>query len=148
MPAGVDVIEPAPVPAGITVRLTSGISVKVAVQFEFAANTICIVEAVPVQLPDQPAKVDPALATTDSVTVVLAAMLAEQTLPQDIPAGVELTVPAPVPALETASVNDAVPGEVAPLSTAEPPPPQAEIAKQKAKAQTIRKIDVFNAAPL
>ena len=136
IPVGFDVIEPAPVPAGLIDRLTKGISVKVAVQFEFVANTICIVGEVPVQLPDQPANIDPALADADSVALVLAEMLAVQTFPQDIPAGVELTAPVPVPALETARVTDTLPGEVgeaALVSTAEPPPPQPENAKDKTK---------------
>jgi hypothetical protein len=70
--------------------------------------------AVPVQAPDHPANVEPAFAAAVSVTAVPLLKLALQVDPQLIPAGLLVTVPAPVPALCTVSwtgvlaVNDAL----------------------------------------
>ena len=75
MPAGVDVTVPEPVPVRLTVRLNCGVgvAVKVAVQVLFALSTIELLTAVPVQLPDQPAKLEPADAVAVRVTVVFCA---------------------------------------------------------------------------
>ena len=58
---------------------------------------------VPVQAPDQPAKVEPAAGVAVRVTGVPLLKLDEQTAPQLIPAGLLVTVPLPVPALVTVS---------------------------------------------
>src|SRR5207253_929023 len=58
--------------------------------------------------PLQPANVDPPAAVAVSVTTVPLSKSAEavaQVVPQVIPAGLEVTVPLPVPAFTTASVN-------------------------------------------
>ena len=56
---------------------------------------------VPVQAPDQPANVEPAFGAAVSVTMVPLVKLALHVAPQSIPAGLLVTVPAPVPALWT-----------------------------------------------
>src|SRR6266542_4490124 len=57
----------------------------------------------PVQSPDQPVKVEPTEAAAVNVTGT-AAKGAEQVEPQSMPAGLEVTVPEPVPVLATVSV--------------------------------------------
>src|SRR5947199_8595665 len=56
--------------------------------------------------PLQPPKVEPAAGAAVSVTAVPLAKLAAQVAPQVMPAGLLVTVPAPVPALETVRVKD------------------------------------------
>ncbi|HZU42556.1 MAG TPA: hypothetical protein VE994_07795 [Terriglobales bacterium] len=51
----------------------------------------------PLHAPLQPAKTDPALAVAVSVTVVPLLKVALQVLPQEIPAGLLVTVPVPLP---------------------------------------------------
>ena len=55
--------------------------------------------------PDQPANVEPEIATAVRVTAVPVLNVAEHVLPQLIPAGDDVTVPPPVPALATVSVE-------------------------------------------
>src|SRR5437773_2486977 len=55
--------------------------------------------------PLQPLKVEPAAGAAVSVTAVPLAKLAAQVAPQVMPAGLLVTLPAPVPALETVSVK-------------------------------------------
>jgi hypothetical protein len=58
-------------------------------------------QVVPVQAPDQPEKLEFVEGLAVRSTKSSAAKVAEQVAPQFIPAGFEVTVPAPVPALET-----------------------------------------------
>jgi hypothetical protein len=58
---------------------------------------------VPVQGPDQPVKVDPVVAAAVSVTTVPAEKVGLQLDGQETPAGDEVTVPEPVPAITTLS---------------------------------------------
>jgi hypothetical protein len=69
------------------------------------ASSIVTVQAgaVPVQAPLQPEKTDPDADCAVSVTDVPAAKSAEHAWPQSIPAGLEVTVPAPSPMWVTAS---------------------------------------------
>jgi hypothetical protein len=63
---------------------------------------------VPVQAPLQPVKVDPPLAVAVRVTGVPPGYAWEQSLPHAIPAGLEVTVPKPVPAFPTIKVQSGV----------------------------------------
>ena len=103
-PAGDEVTVPAPVPALVTlsVEVVGVLRAKVAVR-RLAASTTNM-QGLFVQAPLQPVKVEPVAGTGVSVTVVPEAMFALQVLPQLMPAGDEVTVPAPVPALPTLSV--------------------------------------------
>ena len=56
---------------------------------------------VPLHAPPHPVKVDPVVAVAVRVTLVPEVTVALQVLPQVIPAGLEVTVPVPVPALVT-----------------------------------------------
>ena len=58
----------------------------------------------PVQSPLQPAKLEPDAAVAVRVTTVPVVKLAAQVEPQLIPAGLEVTVPKPVPVRETFKV--------------------------------------------
>jgi hypothetical protein len=66
-----------------------------------AALTVTAQLAVPVHAPLQPVKVEPVAAAAVSVTLVPETTVALQVVPQLMPAGLEVTVPLPVPALVT-----------------------------------------------
>ena len=83
--------------AGVSVAVPPPpLVVKVAVTV-WAALMVTEHEPVPVQAPDQPAKVEPVPAAAVRVTTVPLAKLALQLAPQLIPAGLLVTVPVPVP---------------------------------------------------
>jgi hypothetical protein len=69
--------------------------------------------AVPVHAPLHPANIEPDVGAALSVTDVPLAKFALHVLPQLMPAGADVTVPAPVPARVTASGNEAEPLNVA-----------------------------------
>jgi hypothetical protein len=97
IPSGLDVTTPAPVPA---VASASALSLsKVAVTAR-SAFTVTVQVAVPEQAPDQPVNDEPAAGVAVSVTGT-EANGAEQVAPQAIPFGLEVTVPDPLPAVET-----------------------------------------------
>ena len=103
MPAGDEVTVPLPAPARATVSVY-WLSVKVAVT-DAAPVMLTAQVLVPEQPPPlQPAKVEPADGAAVSVTVLPWPNDAEQVAPQLMPAGDDVTVPAPVPVLVTASV--------------------------------------------
>ena len=85
-----------------------------------AASIVTLQAPVPVQAPDQPLKTEPASARTLRLTVVPEAKLPLQVAPQEIPAGDEVTVPAPVPDLET--VRLFADNAVVEVNVAETPP--------------------------
>jgi hypothetical protein len=102
MPAGALVTVPLPVPAFTTVseKVAGGKRLKVAVQ-----EVLALSETVPVvqPVPDQPAKVESAAGLAVITTEVPLLYVAEQVVPQLIPAGALVTVPLPVPAFTTVS---------------------------------------------
>jgi hypothetical protein len=98
MPVGALLTVPAPAPA--LLRVSEKLcSAKVAVTVCAAFIVTVQVLVVPVQPPLQPVKVDPAAGVAVSVTAVPLANVPEQVVPQLMPAGALLTVPAPGPAL-------------------------------------------------
>lgn len=107
MPEGVEVIAPVPLPNVLTVSTCAVplLSVKMALTF-VAAVTKTVQAPVPEHAPPQPPKVDPLEAAAVSVTWVPWSYEAEQVAPQSMPAGVEVTAPAPLPVLLTVSTSD------------------------------------------
>src|SRR5215831_3319694 len=104
IPVGALVTVPVPVPALVTVSAKDDCT-KLAVT-EVAAFTVTVQELVPVQPPPlQPENVEPAAGVAVNVTAVPLANGAEQVVPQETPVGALVTVPDPVPALLTVSVN-------------------------------------------
>ena len=65
---------------------------------------VIVTPPVAVQLPDQPANVEPEAGVAAKVTAVPLLSVVEQVLPQLIPVGLLVTVPVPVPARLTVSV--------------------------------------------
>jgi hypothetical protein len=104
MPVGDDVTVPVPVPALVTASAKVDELLKVAVTARAAVIDVVQVP-VPVHAPLQPANVEPLVAAAVSVTEVPLAKFALHVAPQLIPAGDDVTVPAPVPAFVTASAN-------------------------------------------
>src|SRR5882724_5561686 len=101
MPAGLLVTVPEPAPAGETVRAKVGAKVAVTL---VAAVSVTVQEAVPVQPPPlQPVKAEPRPGLAVSVTEVPLLKVAAHVAPQSMPAGLLVTVPAPVPALAIVS---------------------------------------------
>jgi hypothetical protein len=91
------------------------VSVKLVRGGRFAANVAVTERAwlmetwqlpVPEQSPDQPATPSPGSGVAAWLTTVPASKLASQAEPQPIPAGLELTWPAPAPCFETVRAND------------------------------------------
>src|SRR5437660_12284131 len=74
-----------------------------------AALIVTLQVPVPVQLPLQPVKVAPAAGAGVRVTTVPVVRAVEQVAPQEIPAGLLVTVPLPAPALVTVRAGDDVP---------------------------------------
>jgi hypothetical protein len=91
---------------------TSGLSVKLVLVVAKIAVTACaalivtLQAPVPVQAPLQPAKVEPVAGAAVRLTAVPLVNEAEQVAPQEMPAGVLVTVPLPVPDLVTVSAKD------------------------------------------
>jgi|SRR5689334_1675093 len=102
IPAGLLVTVPIPTPALVTVRVKvlAG-AVKVAVTV-WSAFITTVHEPVPPHPPPlQPVKVEPPVGAAVSTTVLPIAKSAAQVVPQEIPAGLLVTVPVPVPDLLT-----------------------------------------------
>src|SRR5207245_6402523 len=98
-----EIVAPA---VGVMMEAAGGVmSVNVAVTV-VAALRVTVQAPGPEQPPPvQPLKVEPAAGAAVGVTAVPLAKLAAQVAPQVMPAGLLVTVPAPVPALETVSVK-------------------------------------------
>src|SRR5215471_14102389 len=94
------------------VPATSGLSVKVVVATLKVAVTVraavivTLQAPVPLQLPPQPANVEPVDADALSVTTVPLVNEIEHAVPQLMPAGELVIVPTPVPAFDTVSARD------------------------------------------
>jgi hypothetical protein len=105
IPAGLLATVPVPAPALLTVSVTvctANVAVTVV-----AALSVTLQVPVPEQPPPlQPVKVEPAAGVAVKVTTVPLANAAEHVVPHEIPAGLLVTVPVPVPALLTVSVMD------------------------------------------
>jgi len=105
IPAGLLVTVPVPVPDLDTVSVCGTDALNVAVTL-CAVLMVTVQVAVPLQpLPLQPVNVEPAAGLAVSVTLLLAVKLALHVAPQLIPAGLLVTVPAPVPAFDMVSVG-------------------------------------------
>jgi hypothetical protein len=105
MPAGLLVTGPLPVPALPTTSplYVTGGPLNAAVTFR-AALMVTTQLPVPVHAPDQPTKVEPALGVAVSVTTESVGNVLEQTEPQEMPAGLLLTGPLPLPDLATVRI--------------------------------------------
>ena len=96
IPEGLLVTVPDPVPATATVRVGPLAVVKFAVS-DWLLFSVMTQGAVPVQAPLQPMKVEPDSAVAVKVILLPAGKLAEQVVPQLMPAGVLIIVPEPSP---------------------------------------------------
>jgi hypothetical protein len=92
---------------GLTVieeSAAGGVELKFALT-DFAASMVTLQAPVPLQAPLQPARVEPESGAAVKLTTVPLAKLAEHVAPQEIPEGVLVTVPVPVPFLVTVRVK-------------------------------------------
>jgi hypothetical protein len=104
IPAGFDVTVPLPVPAFATVSVNC-CSVNVAAT-DTAASIVTMHVPVPVQPPPlHPLNTESDAGAAVNVTIVCALYVAVQLAPHEIPAGLDVTVPLPVPAFATVSMN-------------------------------------------
>jgi hypothetical protein len=93
----------APLTRGTTqIDAAARLSTNVAVT-ACAAFIVSVQAAVPEQSPDQPENLEPRPGLALSVTEVPGPNVAEHTVPQSIPAGVDVTLPVPLPAFVTVS---------------------------------------------
>jgi hypothetical protein len=102
IPAGLELTEPDPVPCLEIVRV-GVVEAKVAVTERSWSSSTVQLGLVPEQSPDHPVNTEEASGVAVRVMPVPVSKLARQLVPQLIPAGLEPTWPAPVPALETVS---------------------------------------------
>ena len=113
MPVGVLVTVPEPPPAFVTFSVNAS-SVKVAVtDLALLVVTRHSFEPLTESQPLQATALEPVPETPFSATVVPSANSAEHSVPQLMPVGVLVTVPLPLPALVTFSVNFGVSAKVA-----------------------------------
>lgn len=98
IPGGLLVTVPAPGPALVTVKAYVGAKVAVT---NLAAVMLMVQVPVPAQAPPQPANVEPTAAVAVKVTLEPFTNDAAQVGPQEIPAGLLVTVPAPLPCFVT-----------------------------------------------
>jgi hypothetical protein len=102
MPGGADVTLPEPEPVRVTSREYMA-RPNVAVSAR-AALIVTWQDPAPEHAPLQPRKTEPVAGVAVSATAVPDAYDSAQSLPQLMPAGVEVTVPTPSPARETVRV--------------------------------------------
>ena len=105
IPAGADVTLPVPTPASAAVSVYVTRSNRaVAATALVPAGTLQVVD-VPVHAPDQPANWEFAAGAAVSVIGAVAVSDALHALPQLMPAGEDVTVPVPVPVLDTVTAR-------------------------------------------
>src|SRR5438552_11066458 len=110
IPADELVTVPLPVPDLVTVRGKEDDDCTNAAVTEVAAFIVTLQVPVPVQPPPlQPVQVAPAAGVAVRLTAVPVVKAVEQVAPQEIPAGVLVTVPLAAPALVTVSGGAVVP---------------------------------------
>ena len=134
IPAGADVTVPEPLPERVTVR--SKLASKSAVT-DLAASMVTWQAPEPVQAPDQPTKADPGLGEGVRVTTVFGAnplTQASEEAPQLTAAGLDVTVPVPVPEVAAVSTFRAVP-EVITRSL----PPLTDVATKRPPAKATER---------
>ncbi len=89
---------PLPVPTWLTFRVklcvTGGLNIAMTLRDELMVTWQF---PVPLHAPDQPANTDPKDGLAFSVTLVFAAKVSEQSKPQLMPDGLDVTVPLPIP---------------------------------------------------
>jgi hypothetical protein len=127
MPAGELVTVPGPKPdrSAVSTKLEAEVfRVKLALT-DFAALIVTVQAPVPEQLPPQPVKVAVADGVAVSVTTVPLMNEAEHVVPHEIPAGLLVTVPVPVPARDTVKVEDVVVATPVPVASRESVSPSA-----------------------
>ena len=100
MPPVLEVTVPPPVPALATVRVFCWIEKAAVTLFDASIVTVHSPLAL-VHAPPHPVKLEPALGVAVRVTELLLAKASLQSVPQLIPAGLLVTVPAPAPVLVT-----------------------------------------------
>jgi len=109
MPAGLEVTLPLPMPRMLTMFCMVTERVKVCTVKDAVTDLAAVMDTVQVPVPEhaplQPVKVEPPAGLAVKVTDVPELYEAEQVAPQLIPAGLEVTVPLPVPDLPTDRVN-------------------------------------------
>jgi hypothetical protein len=105
IPAGLLVTAPLPVPARVTVKVVTDLLNEAVT--ELFALSVTVQVAMPLHVPDHPAKVEPASGVAVSVTTVPLLNGALQVFPQLIPSGVLVTVPDPLPERLTLNTGDA-----------------------------------------
>ena len=126
------------VPRNARLSVGADVGAKVAVTV-VAAESVIVHVPVPEQPPPlQPVKVEPATGVAVNVTAVPLAKLAEQVAPQLIPTGALVTVPLPVPALLTVSVNVWSVNVVVTVVAAESVTVQAPVPEQPPPLQPVK----------
>jgi len=103
IPAGLELTVPEPVPDVLTLNVSEK-NVKAAVT-DLAWLMLRMQLPVPEQSPDQPEKAEPVAGVAVSVTVEPVPKEREHVEPQLMAAGLEVTVPEPVPDFVTLTVN-------------------------------------------
>src|SRR4051812_8883651 len=102
MPAGMDMTSPDPSPASTTITEFSSAKFAVTV---VAASTVTVHASLPPHAPVQPANVEPLSAVAVSVTIVPDGNCSLHVAPQSMPAGVDVTVPVPLPPSTTVNAT-------------------------------------------
>ena len=142
-PAGLEVTRPSPTPVRVTF-MGKVLLVKEALAV-FAASIVTVHVPVPLQAPDQPLNWEVLSGVAVNVIVVAPSYDALQVGPQEIPAGVVVTAPAPLPdfVTVTGAVNRAETDLGASMVTVQPPVPvQAPLQPEKVNPVSGRTVSI------